>query len=70
MQILRVNSKKLDVVAEWDLSEDQGARLGIKYPCWARSGHCGESYPGARHRSNSVPGVRSRKKATVTNCLK
>ena len=35
MQILRVNSKKLDVVAEWDLSENQGARLGIKYPCWA-----------------------------------
>ena len=35
MQILRVNSKRLDLVAEWDLSEDDGARLGIKYPCWA-----------------------------------
>jgi outer membrane protein assembly factor BamB len=35
MQILQVNSKQLEVVAEWDLSEDDGARLGIKYPCWA-----------------------------------
>jgi hypothetical protein len=35
LQILRVNSRKLDVVAEWDLSEDNGARSGIKYPCWA-----------------------------------
>jgi outer membrane protein assembly factor BamB len=35
MQILRVNSKQLEVVAEWDLSKDEGARLGIKYPCWA-----------------------------------
>ncbi|MGB1816153.1 MAG: pyrrolo-quinoline quinone, partial [Rubripirellula sp.] len=35
MQILRVNPKQLEVVAEWDLSKDQGDRLGIKYPCWA-----------------------------------
>ena len=35
LQILRVNSKELDVVAEWDLSEDDGPRPGIKYPCWA-----------------------------------
>lgn len=35
MQILRVNSKQLEVVAEWDLSKDDGARLGLNYPCWA-----------------------------------
>ena len=35
MQILRVNSKQFDLVAEWDLSKDQGTRSGIKYPCWA-----------------------------------
>jgi outer membrane protein assembly factor BamB len=35
MQILQVNSKQFKVVAEWDLSQDEGKRLGIKYPCWA-----------------------------------
>ena len=35
MQILKVNSSKMEVVAEWDLSQDEGRRLGIKYPCWA-----------------------------------
>ena len=35
MQVLQVNSSQLEVLAQWDLSSDQGTRLGIKYPCWA-----------------------------------
>jgi outer membrane protein assembly factor BamB len=35
MQVLQVSSSQLEVVAEWDLSRNQGTRLGIRYPCWA-----------------------------------
>ena len=35
LQVVQVNARQLEIVAEWDLSEDSGERPGIHFPCWA-----------------------------------
>ena len=35
LQIIQPNSEKLDVIAEWDLSEPDDQRPAINFPCWA-----------------------------------
>lgn len=35
LQVLKANSKKLDIVTTWDLSEPAGKRPELNYPCWS-----------------------------------
>ena len=35
LQIVRPTPKRLDVIAQWDLSQPSGQRPALRYPCWA-----------------------------------
>ena len=35
LQVIRIDSTRLDIVAEWDLTEPSGDRPRLMYPCWS-----------------------------------
>ena len=35
LQVMKANTEKMEVVAQWDLTKPSGARPAIAYPCWA-----------------------------------
>ena len=35
VQVIKPNPEKLEIVAEWNLSEPSGGRPAINYPCWS-----------------------------------
>ena len=34
-QVIKVNTKQMEVIAEWNLDRSEGTRPAIEYPCWA-----------------------------------
>lgn len=35
LQVLKANSKEMEEVAQWDLSQGEGDRPALRYPCWS-----------------------------------
>ncbi len=35
LQVMKPNSERMEIIAEWDLSQADGTRPAISYPCWA-----------------------------------